>query len=36
VSKISKADEKALWQANVDMWRVLADDHDRMLKHMEE
>ena len=36
VAKISNADEKARWQANVDMWQIVADHHDQMLKHMED
>ncbi|MBZ5572725.1 MAG: hypothetical protein LAO09_12715 [Acidobacteriia bacterium] len=35
VAKISDADEKARWQANVDMWETLAGHMDRMLQHME-
>jgi hypothetical protein len=35
VATISNADEKARWQANVDMWQTVVDHHDQMLKHME-
>ncbi|HET7205831.1 MAG TPA: hypothetical protein VFI95_04545 [Terriglobales bacterium] len=36
VTNISNADEKARWQANVDMWQILVDHHDQMLKHMQD
>ena len=36
VGSISNADEKARWQANVDMWQTVVDHHDQMLKHMED
>src|SRR6266581_2331970 len=36
VASISNADEKARWQANVDMWQTVVDHHDQMLKHMED
>ncbi len=36
VASISNADEKARWQANVDMWQTMVDHHDQMLKHMED
>jgi hypothetical protein len=36
VASISNADEKARWQANVDMWQTVMDHHDQMLKHMED
>ncbi len=36
VGTISNADEKARWQANVEMWQTVVDHHDQMLKQMEE
>ena len=36
VAKISNADEKARWQANLDMWQTVMNHHDQMLKHMED
>ena len=36
VAKISNTDEKARWQANVEMWQIVADHHEQMLKHMED
>ena len=36
VASISNADEKARWQANIDMWQTMLDHHDQMLKHMED
>jgi hypothetical protein len=36
VASISNADEKARWQANIDMWQSMLDHHDQMLKHMED
>jgi hypothetical protein len=36
VASISNADEKARWQANVDMWQTVVNHHDQMLKHMED
>jgi hypothetical protein len=36
VGTITNADEKARWQANVEMWQTVVDHHDQMLKHMEE
>jgi hypothetical protein len=36
VASISNADEKARWQANIDMWQTMVDHHDQMLKHMED
>jgi hypothetical protein len=35
VARISNADEKMRWQANLDMWQTVMDHHDRMLKDME-
>ncbi len=35
VDSISNAEEKARWQANVDMWQAVLNHHDQMLKHME-
>src|SRR5438445_2317492 len=35
VASISNVDEKARWQANVDIWQTVVD-HDQMLKHMED
>ena len=36
VASIGNADEKARWQANIDMWQSMLDHHDQMLKHMED
>ncbi len=36
VGTISNADEKARWQANVEMWQTVVDHHDQMLKQMED
>ena len=36
VASISNADEKARWQANIDMWQSMLDHHGQMLKHMED
>jgi len=36
VASVSNADEKARWQANIDMWQTMVDHHDQMLKHMED
>ncbi len=36
IAGIGNADEKALWQANLDMWQIVIDQHDQMLKHMQE
>jgi hypothetical protein len=36
VTSISNADEKARWQANIDLWQSMLDHHDQMLKHMED
>jgi hypothetical protein len=36
VASISNADEKARWQANLDMWQTVVEHHDQMLKHMED
>src|SRR5579864_6601727 len=36
VAKIINADEKARWQANLDMWQTVVNHHDQMLKHMED
>jgi hypothetical protein len=36
VGTIANADEKARWQANVDLWQTVVDHHDQMLKHMED
>jgi hypothetical protein len=36
VASITNADEKARWQANLDMWQTVVDHHDQMLKHMED
>lgn len=36
VASISNTDEKARWQANLDMWQTVLDHHDQMLKHMED
>ncbi|MFZ0897675.1 MAG: hypothetical protein WB616_01410 [Candidatus Sulfotelmatobacter sp.] len=36
VASISNADEKARWQANIDMWQTMVDHHDQMLKQMED
>lgn len=36
VASISNPDEKTRWQANLDMWQIVVDHHDRMLKHMED
>jgi mono/diheme cytochrome c family protein len=35
VDKITDADEKARWQANVDMWQTMVDHLDQMMKQME-
>ncbi len=35
VASISNAEEKARWQANVDMWQTVMGHHERMLKQME-
>lgn len=35
VNKITDANEKARWQANVDMWQTMVDHLDQMMKHME-
>ncbi len=35
VNNISDANEKARWQANIDMWQTLTDHMDRMIKQME-
>ncbi len=35
VASITNADEKARWQANLDMWQAVLDHHDQMLKHMQ-
>ena len=36
MAKISNVDEKARRQVNVDMWQIVTDHHDQMLKHMED
>jgi hypothetical protein len=36
VATISNPDEKARWQANLDMWQTVVDHHDQMLKHMQD
>jgi hypothetical protein len=36
VAKISNPEEKARWQANLDMWQTVVSHHDQMLKHMED
>lgn len=36
VAAIRNADEKARWQANIDLWQTVVDHHDQMLKHMED
>jgi hypothetical protein len=36
VATISNRDEKARWQANLDMWQTVVDHHDRMVKHMQD
>ncbi len=36
VASISNVDEKARWQANIDMWQTMVEHHDQMLKHMED
>jgi hypothetical protein len=36
VASITNVDEKARWQANIDMWQSMLDHHDQMLKHMED
>jgi len=35
VATITNADEKARWQANLDMWETVVNHHDQMLKHMD-
>jgi len=36
VAAIANADEKERWQANLDMWEIVVQHHDQMLKHMED
>jgi hypothetical protein len=35
VAQIANADEKARWQANLDLWNTVLEHHEQMLKHMQ-
>ncbi len=35
VAAVSNSDEKARWESNIEMWQIVVDHHDQMLKYMQ-